>query len=141
MNPVSFQSFTSRPQIAVRANTRFSGWWSGKKKQTDTVEKTASSGKFIQGSIGKGITRALKMTFLRPRGWAELALTIGSGWIVNFPVIHFIEGLVGADSIWMKRRLAFGIVTKNKEFGGRTLVGAFKDFYQSFPGLPFLKKK
>lgn len=60
---------------------------------------------FIQGSIGGGIKRMVKMSLLRPRGWAELALhfcSFGATAFI-FPVKHFIEGLVGVDSLYFKR--------------------------------------
>lgn len=60
---------------------------------------------FIQGSIGGGIKRMVKMSLLRPRGWAELALhfcSFGTTAFI-FPVKHFIEGLVGVDSLYFKR--------------------------------------
>lgn len=91
---------------------------------------------FFQGSIKQGIFRALKKTFLRPiRGWV---LTLGlapftSGLSLLFAAKSFVEGLVGVDSLVMKRRIGinfkkwFGInFGVSKEFNGRTLVGAFK---------------
>lgn len=83
----------------------------------------------IQGSLKQGITRALKKTLLRPRGLVELALAIAPGHIgLVFIGKSFLEGLLGADSLIVPRKLGFKALGVSKQFDGRTIVGGIKNW-------------
>ncbi len=84
---------------------------------------------FFQGSVFKGIGRMLRKTLLRPVGWIELVATFFTG--IPFFLKHFIEGLVGVDSIILKRKKsATNWLTQSVQFEGRTLVDAFKGLFK-----------
>ncbi len=67
-----------------------------------------------------GVKRTMSKTFLRPRGWLELIVTILSHGMIPFPVKHFVEGFFGVDSIFFKRQLG------KKEHDGLTLFEKLK---------------
>ncbi len=111
--------------------------------KADKKEAEGSSvkkGDFIQGSFSGGVKRMLGMAFLRPTGWVETAIDIaamvGFGSFIPIPppfaIKHFLEGLVGANTLVMKGERQ-GCTTwpwaNNKKFyaedyGNRTLVSA-----------------
>ncbi len=73
----------------------------------------------------EGIFRTLKMAFLRPRGWAEIALYFTGifSWVpLLFHAKHFAEGFMGCDSLFFKRRFVLtnlsGAKNSNHEGGG-----------------------
>ncbi|MBY0403366.1 MAG: hypothetical protein K2X66_05675 [Cyanobacteria bacterium] len=95
------------------------------KETLPSSEVANEAPKMIQGSLGQGIKRALKKTLLRPRGWAELALAFAPFHIgLIFIGKSFLEGVVGADSLFIKRRLGFKALGVSKEFDGRTIKQA-----------------
>lgn len=107
-----------------------------KAKASTKSEEEAKRPPLVRGSIGKGILRALKMAFLRPRGWLELAayflapMTLGISATIPllFHVKHFAEGFLGCDSLYMNRWFSVtnlsGAVNSNTEGGG--LLGGEK---------------
>ena len=57
-----------------------------------------------KGSVGKGILRTLHKSFLRPRGWLELA-SLAVFPVPVFQIKHFLEGYLGYNSLFLQRRL------------------------------------
>lgn len=99
--------------------------FSSPSSQEVAIAATPPREPLFQGSLMGGMTRMLKKTFLRPRGWAELALAILPGHVgVFFLVKSFVEGLVGADSLFISRRLGFKALGISKQHDGRTVLGA-----------------
>lgn len=91
-------------------------------KKTDTEPKRPP---LVRGSVMEGIFRTLKMAFLRPRGWAEIALYFTGifSWVpLLFHAKHFAEGFMGCDSLFFKRRFVItnlsGAKNSNYEGGG-----------------------
>ncbi len=96
--------------------------------------------RFIRGSVNAGIWRAIRMTVCRPfRSIAEFMLLHSWAGLITLPIMmgkHFVEGVVGADSLFIKRKWPFGLPTPfsgAKSHGGRTVWEAIQQ--------SFLKKK
>ncbi len=107
-----------------------------KPSKAETIE--VKKGDFIRGGLGAGLKRVLHMAFLRPTGWietiADVATMIFSGFLVPppFATKHFLEGLIGANTLFMKgERTSFTTNpwAHSKEFfaedyGNRTVISA-----------------
>lgn len=122
MKPITFQSYAYTPRFAAAAA-------SASAPSGESASTGAPKDKFFQGSVKDGFTRTLNKLFARPRGWAQVAFCV----VVPFaiPVVlakHFVEGLVGVNSIYFTRRLA--LRDYMKQFGDRTLVDAIKGLWQ-----------
>ena len=96
-------------------------------KYTPRYAPTPKRPPFFQGGIMRGILRMLRKTFLRPiRG---LVLTVGSLFTPAAPYglfmmgKYFVEGLVGVDSLFMRRN---PLLNPLMPFKGRTLLDAFR---------------
>ncbi|MBY0402995.1 MAG: hypothetical protein K2X66_03795 [Cyanobacteria bacterium] len=102
------------------------------KVKTNTPEPEKPRPKLIRGSIGAGIKRMLKMAFLRPRGWAELALHfVAPGVPLAFSIKHFIEGFMGCDSLILPRWFRITNLSGAVEYGEKhgSIVGRFKEVF------------
>ncbi len=84
--------------------------------------------KFIQGSVGEGVKRVFKMAFLRPRGWIETIAHFFGGITLVIPAKHFLEGLIGADSLFIPRKIRITNLSDAVSHNGRTIVDAIKDY-------------
>jgi hypothetical protein len=101
------------------------------KAKTNTPEPEKPRPKLIRGSVGAGIKRMLKMAFLRPRGWVETALHFFTGVSLVFPAKHFLEGLMGCDSLILPRWFRITNLSGAVEYGEKhgSIVGRFKEVF------------
>lgn len=96
--------------------------------QTEKAAKTKGDGVRSKGSVMKGLTRTLHKTFLRPRGWLELASLL----VIPVPIFqikHFVEGFMGYNSLFIKRRLRGPLeltLGNSKALHNKPLIEAFK---------------
>ena len=103
----------------------------GGPKQTQKTDTEPKRPPLVRGSVMEGIVRTLKMAFLRPRGWAEIALYFTGifSWVpLLFHAKHFAEGFMGCDSLFLKRRFVITNLSgaKNSNYEGGGLFGGEK---------------
>lgn len=134
MNPVINRCYTPSPEFGA-ARHKSPDTPSGVDSAPKSVKVDAGAipkPKFIRGSLKEGVTRALKMAFLRPRGWLECAshIIFPIGAFV-FPLKHFTEGLLGCDSLIAPRFIRLtnlsGAVQSGEKHG--SIVGRIKECF------------
>lgn len=71
--------------------------------ETNATEAQQETRRRPKKSIMRGLRRMFLFS-LSPRGIAEWAIAIMTGFTVPLPAKHFVEGFMGYDSLFMKRR-------------------------------------